>query len=393
MKSLQLAAFILANALLSPATFASTVIAWGETSRPAGSPPSMTTNVPPGLIDAIAVAGGPDIAFALRSNGTIVTWGNPLLSTAATLKSLPPGLTDATSIAAESQHALALRRNGTVIGWGDDGYGKTVPPALLDRVMALAVGDSHSLALRRNGTIVAFGDYTFGQSTAVPPGLNDAVDIAAARNYGLALRRDGTVIAWGGIYNQTNVTDAVKVPPNLSNVVAIAASYFTAYALRDDGTVFQWGSGVPGPIAGLTQICAISALSPSAVLALREDGTLVKTPATPNPIPAGISNVVAIGGVGTPSVALIHDSNEPFITAHPLSQTVASGSSVSLHVTASAGQPLTYQWQFNGVNLHGATNNVLQFNGWPAQAGIFRVLVTAAGLTVTSRGALLKITP
>jgi hypothetical protein len=57
-----------------------------------------------------------------------------------------------------------------------------------------------------------------------------------------------------------------------------------------------------------------------------------------------------------------------------------------------AGQPLSYQWQFNGVNLHGATDATLAIPAaWPAQTGHYRVLVTAAGLPVTSRAALLKI--
>jgi len=378
-------------AFLRPTALASTVIAWGETSRPPGSPPSMTTNVPAGLIDAIGVAGGPDVGYAIRSNGSVVTWGNPLTTS---LSALPPNLTDATAIGAGTRHALALRANGTVIGWGENQYGKTDAPALLDRVLALAVGDNHSVALRRNGTVIAWGDNTFGLATAVPPGLNDAVAIAAARNYGLALRRDGTVVAWGGRILQTNLTGPVIIPQDLSNVVAIAASTFQGFALRDDGSVVQWGSGQPGPITNLTQICAISPLSPAGLLALKEDGTLVSVKSPPFPIPAGISNAVAIGGVGTPSIALIRNSNEPFITQHPQSQSVAAGAPASFHVTATAGQPPTYQWQFNGINLRGATRDTLQIKAaCPAQAGHYRALVTAAGLTVATRPALLKITP
>jgi hypothetical protein len=352
----------------------------------------MTTNVPVGLVDAIAVAGGPDVGYAIRSNGSVITWGNPLT---LSLSAVPPGLSGVIAIAAGAQHTLALRANGKVIGWGDEQYGKTDAPALLDRVMALGVGNNYSAGLRRNGAVLAWGNYTFGQALSVPVGLNDAVAIASAANYGLALRRNGTVVAWGGIFNQTNVSDAVKIPPGLSNVVAIAGSAFTGFALRDDGTVVQWGSGVTvGPIPGFTQICEIAVSVSSGVLALREDGTLVKTQPLLSPIPAGISNVVAIGGVGTPSVVLIRNSNEPFITQHPQSQTVAAGAPANFHVGAVAGQPLTYQWQFNGINLRGATQETLQIKtAWPAQAGHYRVLVSAAGLAVASRPALLKILP
>jgi alpha-tubulin suppressor-like RCC1 family protein len=351
----------------------------------------MTTNVPPGLVDTIAFAGGRDVGYAIKSNGTIVTWGNPLTPS---LTAVPAGLTDAISINSSSQHTLAVRRNGTVVGWGDDGYSKTAAPALLDRVMAVGAGDIHSVALRRNGAVVAWGDYTFGQATAVPPGLNDAVAIVAAHNYGLALRRNGTVIAWGGIYSPTNVSAVVLIPQDLSNVVAIAGTAFTGFALRDDGTVYQWGTAPIGPIPGLTQICAISVSISSGVLALKEDGTIVKTQPLLSPIPPGISNVVAIGGVGTPSIAMIRGPDEPFIIQHPQTQTVTAGAPASLHVAATAGQPPTYQWQFNGINLRGATQNTLSIKAtWPAQAGQYRALVTAAGLTVASRPALLKMAP
>jgi hypothetical protein len=350
----------------------------------------MTTNVPAGLVDAFSVAGGPDVAFAIRTNGSVVTWGVPLLTT---LTNVPADLKDAIAIAAGTRHALGVRANGKVLGWGEDQYGKTDAPALLDRVMGVAVSLYSSAGLRRNGAVVAWGDYTFGNSTALPPGLNDAVGIAAASTYGLALRRDGTVVAWGGRINQTNLSDVVKVPDGLSNVVAIAASYYEAFALRDDGTVVHWGTGItPGPIPGLTQVWAMAPFYTSGMLALREDGTLVQVPHQPTPIPPGISNVVAIGGVGSPSLALSRGPDEPFITQHPQTQNVAPGATATFHVTAVAGQPLTYQWQLNGVNLHGATDATLAIPvAWPAQAGHYRVVVTAAGLPVTSRAALLKI--
>src|SRR5262249_49696058 len=122
----------------------STVVAWGQTSRPPGSPPSMTTNVPAGLVDAFAVAGGPDVAFSIRTNGSVVTWGVPLVTS---LTNVPPNLRDAVALGAGTRHALAVRANGKVVGWGDEQYGKTDAPALLDRVMGVAVGNYSSVGL------------------------------------------------------------------------------------------------------------------------------------------------------------------------------------------------------------------------------------------------------
>jgi hypothetical protein len=93
-------------------------------------------------------------------------------------------------------------------------------------------------------------------------------------------------------------------------------------------------------------------------------------------------------------VALIRGPDEPFVTQHPQSRTVTAGSAVSFRVATVAGQPLRYQWQFDGVDLRGATNDTLNIKAaWPAQAGHYKACVTAAGLTVTSRAALLKVVP
>src|SRR5262245_5162997 len=92
---------LLLSGWCSSTAFASTVVAWGESSRPPGSPPSMTTNVPANLVDAVSVAGGPDIGFAVRTNGLIVTWGNPLT---AALTNVPKNLNDVGALGAGSRH-------------------------------------------------------------------------------------------------------------------------------------------------------------------------------------------------------------------------------------------------------------------------------------------------
>ena len=188
----------------------------------------------------------------------------------------------------------------------------------------------------------------------------------------------------------------MKVPQGLSNVVSIVASFYEAFALRDDGTVVNWGTGVtPGQIPGITNLVAIAVAgnASSDLLGLAENGALVRWPAgSPSPMPAGLSNVVAIGGIGVPSVALIRGPDEPRLTRHPESRTVTAGIPVSFRVEATAVQPLRYQWQFNGVELRGATKDTLNIKAaWPAQAGHYRAVVSAAGLSIISRAALLKV--
>jgi hypothetical protein len=80
----------------------------------------------------------------------------------------------------------------------------------------------------------------------------------------------------------------------------------------------------------------------------------------------------------------------PAIAVQPVSQTVMSGSSVTLSVAAYGAGPLRYQWQFNGENIAGGTNAALRLHGTlSSQAGSYGVIVcNAAGCVATSAAVL-----
>jgi hypothetical protein len=54
-----------------------------------------------------------------------------------------------TAIAAGQYHSIALKSDGTVVAWGDNSAGQTIVPAGLSGVAAIAGGYSHSLAVKR----------------------------------------------------------------------------------------------------------------------------------------------------------------------------------------------------------------------------------------------------
>jgi hypothetical protein len=55
------------------------------------------------------------------------------------------------------------------------------------------------------------------------------------------------------------------------------------------------------------------------------------------------------------------------------------GHVANLNVNASSPQPVTYVWQFNGVDLLSATNNVLDVAISPGTAGAYSVRITGPG--------------
>lgn len=82
----------------------------------------------------------------------------------------------------------------------------------------------------------------------------------------------------------------------------------------------------------------------------------------------------------------------PSISQQPTNQTVVQGSNATFSVTASGTLPLSYQWQFNGNNIGGATSNVYtRTNVVLTNSGAYTVVVTNAGGSITSAPAWLTI--
>src|SRR5208283_4026504 len=83
--------------------------------------------------------------------------------------------------------------------------------------------------------------------------------------------------------------------------------------------------------------------------------------------------------------AIRKGTHGPALMSQPQSQTVGVSNNVSFSVTAEGFPPLSYQWQFNGVNLAGATNATLSLTNvhLPA-AGSYAVVVGNAGGSVKS---------
>jgi len=220
-----------------------TVVGWGN---------YLGSDVPADLRGVIAIDGGAYHNLALKGDGTVVAWG---LSGDSALN-VPFDLTDAVAIAAGGAHSLALKSDGTVIGWGQNGFGQINIPSNLTDVVAISAGYLHSLALRSDGTVIGWGSNNSGQIN-IPSGLTDVVAIDAGEDHNLALKGDGTVVAWGDNYFGQST-----VPSGLADVIAIAAGRDHNLALKSDGTIVAWGRNDDGQISvppGLTNVVAITA--------------------------------------------------------------------------------------------------------------------------------------
>ncbi|WP_164821319.1 X2-like carbohydrate binding domain-containing protein [Paenibacillus koleovorans] len=247
-----------------------TVIAWGDNVTTWAKPPE-------GLTDVVEIYAKSQLFLARKSNGTVVAWGANYVGE----RDIPSGLTKVISMASGGMNTLlvvedpSVAGTGGVVAWGNNGDGQSVPPdTAKSLVTKVAAGNYYSMALKFNGTVVEWGSNGPG-ATLMPAGLSNVKEIEAGYLFALALKSDGTIAAWGKEYNGNGI---LNVPSELQGqTIAISAQNNHALALKRDGKVVGWGTNSRGkatPPEGLTDVVAISA-GISHSLALKRDGTVV----------------------------------------------------------------------------------------------------------------------
>ena len=85
---------------------------------------------------------GATAAYAQES-GSIVGWGSQVVVEQSALE-------DLAAIAAGSFHSLGLKSDGTIVAWGQNNYGQCNVPSPNADFVAVAGGDGHSLGLKRS---------------------------------------------------------------------------------------------------------------------------------------------------------------------------------------------------------------------------------------------------
>ena len=181
-----------------------TVVAWGNNEYG-------QTDVPEGLDEVTGIYAGAYHSVALRSDGTIAAWGNdggtPVhdptgLSTvthhlaACTNVHVDhaealSGITDITDIAAGDCHTAALRSNGTVVVWGNNNFGQLDVPEGLAGVTQIAAGIRRTTALRSDRTVVSWG--MFADRHLESSRFDDVIEIIESFHRTIIRRRNGTV--------------------------------------------------------------------------------------------------------------------------------------------------------------------------------------------------------
>ncbi len=138
----------------------------------------------------------------------------------------------------------------------------------------------------------------------------------------------------------------------------------------------------------------ISSSNPSTALATLSGSTL-----NLSALSAGTSLITVTasdtnGNVAQGSFTVTTSANSPTITSQPVSQTITAGSSVVFTTAIISSAGASYQWNFNGTAIAGATSStyLIQAAG-SSKAGNYTCTITnAAGTTTTSPASLSVIT-
>lgn len=305
--------------------------------------PWVTSAISPAKV--ISLWGGARESIALKSDGTVWTWGLSSCSGLGTgacgklgdgtsiSRSLPiqvhgPGnigyLTSTTAIMGGEHANYAVKSDGTLWAWGgnfvgqlgDGTYTNTTTPVQVSgliSVTALGGRGYHNLAVKSDGTVWAWGWNSRGQlghdtsgSSCPTPlagtcsnvpvqviGISDPLTVTGGGFFSLALMPDHTLHAWGanefGQLGDGSYTDRpapVQVSAVLSNVTQVSGGWKHAVAMTSDGHAWTWGDNTTGQIGnGMTSTVGVN---------------------VPYEVP-GLNNVIAVSGGDRFTAVLLSD--------------------------------------------------------------------------------------
>ena len=244
-------------------------VAWGWTGR--GAPRAL-------LRDVVQVGVGKDAWFALRRDGTLLTWADD----PAAARALMSGVA---RFAAGDSGWFAIDRDAVL--WHGARRDASPPVRVAEGVVDACIGDSADYYVTRDGALHVkglahrgqYGDGLLKARDVFVATARDAVAVRAHTGHAIHLARDGTVMGTGGnrfgpLSHHGLGDKADRWGPIFRGAVAIATGSRHSLAIRADGSLWAWGEGFAVEPAKIMDRVRAVAAGDTATIALSEDGAL-----------------------------------------------------------------------------------------------------------------------
>jgi alpha-tubulin suppressor-like RCC1 family protein len=247
------------------------------------------------------VSAGADHTAAIKTDGTLWTWGSGGSGQLGRLAIGSNRVTPVTTFAggnnwadtattepedlytlnAGDRHTAAIKTDGTLWTWGNGSSGRLGNANITNRstpVTTFAGGNNwkqvssgigffsaHTAAIKTDGTLWTWGDGPSGRlgngattgtiSTPVTTfaGGTNWKQVSSGDAYTAAIKTDGTLWTWGnggfgrlGINNTTNRSTPVTIFGGGTNWKQVSAGTSHIAAIKTDGTLWTWGNGNSG---------------------------------------------------------------------------------------------------------------------------------------------------
>ena len=346
---------------------------------------------------AIVSASGMIHSLAIKTNGTLWTWGdnsNGQLGDGTTLKRNTPvqigSDTDWSSISGGLYFSVALKNNGTLWTWGNNdfahlGNGTTGGTIYTPQQVgvdtdwsSISSNFDHTIALKSNGTLWAWGGNNKGQlgdgttvDKNIPTQIGSATDwsqIAPGGYHSLAVKTDGTLYTWG-LNNGGQLGDGTNsdklVPTQVGSATdwtGVFAGGWSSFALKTDNNLYACGYGSSGQIGNGTNSNCVTF-------------TAVNSSSNMQKVAAGTRHVGAIltdgsllmwgyNSTGQLGDGTLVDKNVPTAIACPTSITTGIAEKSQVNALSIYPNPasdiLNFAYSFTSVIIYNANGQALK---------------------------------